>query len=78
MYIIGEPLLKNLYIVYDFEKEQIKMGVSKAANDKIYIYEPGARDEGIKLMQQVNGEAEAAVSIEDAAAEAYKSLQMEV
>ena len=74
MYIIGEPLLKNLYIVYDFEKQEIKMGVSKAASDKIYIYEPGARDEGIKLMQQMNGEAEAAVSVEDAAAEAYKSL----
>jgi hypothetical protein len=44
MIIIGEPLLKSLYLVYDFENQQILAGLNKVASkDKILIYEPGQR-----------------------------------
>ena len=43
MFIIGEPLLAHLYIVYDFENEEIKLGVNKASTGNVMIYEPGKR-----------------------------------
>ncbi len=43
MFIIGEPLLKNLYIVYDYENSEIKMGVNTNATDQVLIYNPGNR-----------------------------------
>ena len=44
MFIIGEPLLKNLYIVYDLENEEIKLGVNKsAANSGVIIYKVGEK-----------------------------------
>jgi hypothetical protein len=42
MFIIGEPLLKNLYIVYDLENEEIKLGVNKfSASSGVIIYKVG-------------------------------------
>ena len=43
LFIIGEPLLKNLYTVYDFEQDEIKLGVNIAATSEVLIYEPGKR-----------------------------------
>jgi len=44
MFIIGEPLLQHLYIVYDFENEQIKLGVNKFSEGSgVQIYKPGER-----------------------------------
>ena len=41
--IIGEPLLKNLYTVYDYEKDEIKLGVNVDAAAPVLIYAPGNR-----------------------------------
>jgi hypothetical protein len=44
LYIIGEPLLKQLYTVYDFENSEIKLGVNlDAAESGVLIYPPGER-----------------------------------
>jgi len=43
LFIIGEPLLKNLYMVYDFEAGEIGMGVNIASTSKVLIYPPGER-----------------------------------
>lgn len=43
IFIIGEPLLQKLYLVYDYENAEIKMGVNVAATDKVMIYPPGQR-----------------------------------
>lgn len=44
LYIIGEPLLKNLYMVYDFENSEIKLGVNSESEDSgVLIYNPGER-----------------------------------
>jgi len=37
-------LLKNLYMVYDFENSEIKLGVNSEAEDSgVLIYNPGER-----------------------------------
>ena len=41
--IIGEPLLKNLYMVYDFEHDLIKLGVNVDSQSNVMIYTPGQR-----------------------------------
>ena len=41
--IIGEPLLKNLYMVYDFEHDLIKLGVNVDSQSNVMIYSPGQR-----------------------------------
>ena len=43
LFIIGEPLLKNLYTVYDFEQDEIKLGVNIDATSNVLIYKPGER-----------------------------------
>lgn len=35
LFIIGEPLLQHLYMVYDFENEEIKMGVNLKSKDQV-------------------------------------------
>jgi hypothetical protein len=35
--IIGEPLLKHLYIVYDFENDEIKLGVNVESANEIKL-----------------------------------------
>jgi len=41
--IIGEPLLKNLYMVYDFDHDLIKLGVNVDSQSNVQIYSPGQR-----------------------------------
>lgn len=44
MFIIGEPLLKHLYIVYDLENEEIKMGVNiYSRSSGVMIYKVGEK-----------------------------------
>jgi hypothetical protein len=43
LFIIGEPLLKNLYTVYDFEQDEIKLGVNIDSTSNVLIYRPGQR-----------------------------------
>ena len=44
LFIIGEPLLKHLYTVYDFENSAIKLGVNlDSADSGVMIYPPGER-----------------------------------
>ena len=38
MYIIGESLLKNMYVVYDFDNLEILIGVNVDSRDNIKIY----------------------------------------
>jgi len=38
LFIIGEPLLRHLYMVYDFENEEIKLGVNIESEGKVKIY----------------------------------------
>jgi hypothetical protein len=45
LFILGEPLLKHLYMVYDFENEEIKLGVNLASEGKVLIYKEGERPE---------------------------------
>lgn len=39
--IIGEPLLKHLYVVYDFEKDEIKLGVNVESAGEIKLKPTG-------------------------------------
>ena len=44
MFIIGEPLLQHLYMVYDFENEEIKLGVNKSSEESgVKMYPPGRK-----------------------------------
>lgn len=72
LYIIGEPLLKNLYTVYDFENSEIKLGVNlDSAESGVLIYPPGERPV-IKTKEQVLAEELAAN--DKAAKDAYNAM----
>lgn len=53
LFIIGEPLLKHLYTVYDFEHSAIKLGVNAdSAASGVMIYPPNERPV-VKTRQQL-------------------------
>lgn len=66
MFIIGEPLLKNLYIVYDLENEEIKLGVNKSsASSGVLMYKVGERPIPEKQISLAEAAAEAAKDLDN-------------
>jgi hypothetical protein len=52
--VIGDLLLRHLYQVYDFENETISLGLDKHSQDKMLMYDEGARPESAMKMQIVS------------------------
>jgi len=42
-FIIGDLMLRHLYQIYDYEKEQIGLGVNTHSAGKLLMYAPGRR-----------------------------------
>ena len=75
LFIIGEPLLKHLYTVYDFENSSIKLGVNTdSAESGVMIYPPGERPLVRTKEEKVQDEIKAQKLAEK---EAYEALNAE-
>ena len=45
MYMIGDLFLQHFYSVYDFDRDEISLGVNSHSNGKVHMYPPGNRPE---------------------------------
>ena len=41
LFLVGDVFLRNFYSVYDFEKDQIGIGIDIHSKDKVKLYKPG-------------------------------------
>jgi len=44
LFLIGDAFLRHFYSVYDFEKDQVSLGVNVHSKGKVSMYKPGDRD----------------------------------
>lgn len=45
LYLIGDAFLRHFYSVYDFDKDQISLGVNIHSLNKVSLYKPGQKAE---------------------------------
>lgn len=43
LYLIGDAFLRHFYSVYDFDKDQISLGINTHSKGKVSMYKPGER-----------------------------------
>lgn len=43
LFLIGDAFLKHFYSVYDFDKDQVSLGVNIHSKGKVSMYKPGDR-----------------------------------
>jgi hypothetical protein len=48
MFLVGDAFLRHFYSVYDFDKDQISLGVNIHSKDKVNIYKPGQKPKEFK------------------------------
>jgi len=41
--LIGDAFLRHFYSVYDFDKDQISLGINLHSKGKVFMYKPGER-----------------------------------
>ena len=43
MFLIGDAFLRHFYSVYDFDRDQVSLGINVHSKDKVSMYKPGGR-----------------------------------
>jgi hypothetical protein len=43
LFLIGDAFLRHFYSVYDFDKDQVSLGVNIHSKGKVSMYKPGQR-----------------------------------
>jgi hypothetical protein len=43
MYMLGDLFLQHFYSVYDFDKDEVSIGVNSHSKDKVHMYSSGNR-----------------------------------
>lgn len=43
LFLIGDAFLRHFYSVYDFDRDQVSLGVNIHSNGKVSMYKPGDR-----------------------------------
>lgn len=43
LFLIGDAFLRHFYSVYDFDRDQISLGVNVHSKNKVTMYKPGQR-----------------------------------
>jgi len=43
LFLIGDAFLRHFYSVYDFDKDQVSLGVNLHSKGKVSMYKPGER-----------------------------------
>ena len=48
LFLIGDAFLRHFYSVYDFDKDQVSLGVNIHSKGKVSMYKPGSRPADLK------------------------------
>ena len=51
LFLIGDAFLRHFYSVYDFEKDQVGLGVNLHSKGKVSMYKPGSRPKDLAKVQ---------------------------
>ena len=51
LFLIGDAFLRHFYSVYDFDKDQVSLGVNVHSKGKVSMYKPGERPADLKQTQ---------------------------
>jgi hypothetical protein len=43
LFLIGDAFLRHFYSVYDFDRDQVSLGINVHSKDKVSMYKPGGR-----------------------------------
>ena len=43
LFLIGDAFLRHFYSVYDFDRDQVSLGVNVHSKGKVSMYKPGER-----------------------------------
>ena len=43
LFLIGDAFLRHFYSVYDFDRDQVSLGINVHSKDKVSMYKPGER-----------------------------------
>jgi hypothetical protein len=43
LFLIGDAFLRHFYSVYDFDRDQVSLGINVHSKDKVAMYKPGGR-----------------------------------
>ena len=43
LFLIGDAFLRHFYSVYDFDKDQVSLGINIHSKGKVSMYKPGQR-----------------------------------
>lgn len=51
IYLVGDLFLRHFYSVYDFERDEVSLGVNTHSLDKVHMYSPGQRPDSLDKLQ---------------------------
>jgi hypothetical protein len=67
LFLIGDAFLRHFYSVYDFDRDQVSLGINVHSKDKVSMYKPGTRPADLVKTET------AAENVEPAAADDAKA-----
>lgn len=47
LFLIGDAFLRHFYSVYDFDRDQVSLGINIHSKDKVSMYKPGDRPQDL-------------------------------
>ena len=51
LYLIGDAFLRHFYSVYDFDQDQISLGINTHSSGQVSMYKPGERPADLQKSQ---------------------------
>ena len=54
LFLIGDAFLRHFYSVYDFDSDQISLGINVHSKGQVAMYKPGERPEDLTKTQQTD------------------------
>jgi len=51
LFLIGDAFLRHFYSVYDFDKDQVSLGVNLHSKGKVSMYKPGERPSDLSKVE---------------------------
>jgi len=50
LFLIGDAFLRHFYSVYDFDSDQISLGINSHSEGKVNMYKPGDRPDNLQKL----------------------------
>lgn len=60
LFLIGDAFLRHFYSVYDFDKDQVSLGINIHSQGKVSMYKPGQRPAELNAKDKLSNTAPAA------------------